>query len=68
MRLSSTTTLTATGILGITCALLAAVTLWALLTDPVTVTTAVHEGNLTAVLNSLARALGETLRTLLSYL
>ena len=68
MRLSSTTTLTATGILGITCALLAAVTLWILLTDPVTVATAVHEGSLAAILHALARALGETLRTLLRYL
>ena len=68
MRLSPTTTLTATGLVGITSALLAAATLWILLTDPVTVATAVHEGNLTAVLHSLARALGETIRTLLSYL
>jgi len=68
MRLSSTTTLTATGILGITCALLAAVTLWILLTDPVTVATSVHEGSYAAILHSLARTLGETLRTLLSYL
>ena len=68
MRLSSTTTLTATGILGITAALLAALMLWILLTDPMTVATAVHGGDFTPLLHSLARVLRETLRTFLSYL
>jgi hypothetical protein len=68
MKLSSTTAVTATGLIGITSALLAAATLWIVLTDPVTVATAVHEGSLTAILYSLARALGETLQALLSHL
>jgi hypothetical protein len=68
MKLSSTTAVTATGLIGISSALLAAATLWIVLTDPVTVATAVHEGSLAAILYSLARALGDWLRMVISYL
>jgi len=67
MRLASTG-LTATGVLGITCALLAIVTLWMLLTDPLTVATAVSDGGLAAMLDRLGHALEEAVRALLKYL
>ncbi len=67
MRLSSTA-LTVTGMLGILAAVLAAATLWMLLTDPVTVATTVDGGNLNSMLHSIASALRETFVALLRYL
>jgi len=62
------TALTVAGIVAIACMVLAAATLWLLFTDPVTVANAVNEGSLSAILQSLANALLETVRTLLQYL
>jgi uncharacterized membrane-anchored protein len=67
MRLASTT-LRAAGIIAIICALVASLVLWILLTDPVAVATAVNDGNLGAILSSLARTLGDAVRVLLRYL
>mgnify|MGYP007042368308 FL=1 len=62
------TAFTVAGIVAIACMVLAAATLWLLFTDPVTVANAVNEGSLSAILQSLANALLETVRTLLQYL
>jgi hypothetical protein len=56
------------GAVGLIAALLAAATIWLLLTDPVTVADAVSEHNITAVVRELAAILYEALRTLLRYL
>jgi hypothetical protein len=47
---------------------LAASTVWLLLTDPVTVATAVNEGDVSPFVRSLAEAIFEALQGLLRYL
>lgn len=56
------------GAVGLIAALLAAATIWLLLTDPVTVADAVSEQNITPVVRELAAILYEALRNLLRYL
>ena len=67
MKLASRT-LRVSGILAVTCALLATLVLWILLTDPVAVATAVNDRNPGTMLCLLARTLGDVLRVLLRYL
>jgi hypothetical protein len=47
---------------------LAAATIWLLLTNPVTMANAVNEGEITPLVRDLARVLFEALRGLLKYL
>jgi hypothetical protein len=47
---------------------LAAATIWLLLTNPVTMATAVNEGEITPLVRDLAQILFEALRGLLKYL
>jgi len=56
------------GIVGILAALVASLTIWLLLTDPVTVADAVSEQDITPVVRELATLLYEALRNLLRYL
>jgi hypothetical protein len=64
----SSTAMTLTTVAGILSALLAAATLWLLLTEPATVATAVNDHSLAPMLDSLARALAQTVVSLLKYL
>ncbi len=60
--------LKASGIIAITCVVLAVSTIWLVLSDPVAVATAVHTGDLSSVYTLVSHALIEALRTLLKYL
>ncbi len=62
------TTLRATGTLAVLCAVLAVATIWVVLTDPVTVTTAVNTGDLSSVFHLLTRALSDAFHALVRYL
>lgn len=62
------TTLRATGILGIVCALLAVATLWLVFTEPVTVATAVQQGNVSVLFDAFATALARVVRSVVYYL
>ncbi len=57
-----------TGALAAVCLVLAVCTLWIVLTDPVTVATAVDTRDLSSLLGLLARAVSDALRTVVRYL
>jgi hypothetical protein len=56
------------GLIAILSVVLAAATVWLLLTSPVTVATAVNEGEISPLVRELARVLLEALSGLLKYL
>lgn len=56
------------GLIAILSALLAGATIWLLLTDPITVAGALHDGTVTPLVRELAQALAGALRGLLSFL
>lgn len=56
------------GLVGIVSIVLAGATVWLFLTEPVTVATAVNEGEVTPLVRELARVLIEALTGLLKYL
>jgi hypothetical protein len=62
------TTLKATGVVGILCLVLSVATVWLVVTDPVSVATAVNSGDLSSVFSALARAFAEAFRAVLRYL
>jgi hypothetical protein len=67
MTLASTS-FKVTGILAVLCLMLAFCTLWVVLTDPVTVATAVDTRDLTSILGLLTRAFADAFRTVVRYL
>ena len=56
------------GAVAVISAILAAATIWLFLTDPVTVATAVNDGEITPLVRDLAQVLLDALRGLLRYL
>jgi hypothetical protein len=56
------------GLVAIVSVVLAAATIWLFLTEPVTVATAVNEGEVTPLVRELARVLLDALAGLLKYL
>jgi hypothetical protein len=56
------------GLIAIVSVVLAAATVWLLLTNPVTVATAVNEGEVSPLVRELARVLLDALAGLLKYL
>jgi hypothetical protein len=56
------------GLVAIVSIVLAAATIWLVLTEPVTVATAVNEGEVTPLVRELARVLLDALTGLLKYL
>ncbi len=62
------TTLKATGILGICCAVLAAATLWLVFTQPVTVARVVVDRDVTALFDAFTTALAGIVRAVAYYL
>ena len=60
--------LKASGIIAITCVVLAVSTIWLVLSDPVAVATAVQSGDLSSAYALVSRAIVEALRSLLRYL
>jgi hypothetical protein len=56
------------GLIAIVSVLLAVATVWLMLTNPVTVATAVNEGEISPLVQALAQALLEALAGLLRYL
>jgi hypothetical protein len=56
------------GLVAIVSVVLAAATIWLFLTEPVTVATAVNEGEVTPLVRELARVLIDALTGLLKYL
>lgn len=56
------------GLIALVSAVLAAATIWLFLTNPVTVATAVNEGDISPFVRNLARVVFEALRGLLKYL
>jgi hypothetical protein len=56
------------GLIAIVSIVLAAATVWLVLTEPVTVATAVNDGEISPVVRELARVLFEALAGLLKYL
>ena len=62
------TTFKLTGMLAVVCLLLAACALWVVLTDPVTVATAVDAHDLTSILGLLTRAFTDAFRAVVRYL
>jgi len=56
------------GLIAIVSVVLAAATVWLLLTNPVTVATAVNEGEISPLVRELARVLLDALAGLLRYL
>ena len=56
------------GLVAMVSAVLAAATVWLLLTNPVTVATAVNEGKVSPLVRELARVLLDALAGLLKYL
>jgi hypothetical protein len=57
-----------TGVLAVFCLVLAACTLWVVLTDPVTVATAVDTHDLSSILGLLTRAVSDAFRAVVRYL
>ena len=55
-------------VIALTCALLAGTTIWLLLTDPITVTGALHDGKVTPLVSEIARAVVDAIRSLLAFL
>ena len=62
------TTLRATGLLGITCTLLAVATLWLVFTEPVAITRVVQNGDFTALFDVFTAALVDAIRSAAKYL
>ncbi|HEY3383694.1 MAG TPA: hypothetical protein VGK32_18170 [Vicinamibacterales bacterium] len=62
------TTVRATGALAVMCTVLAIATIWVMMTDPVTVATAVNQGDLSSVFSLLSHALASAFRALVRYL
>jgi hypothetical protein len=60
--------LKASGIIAVTCVVLAVSTILLVLSDPVSVATAVQAGDLSSAYTLVSHALAEALRTLLKYL
>jgi hypothetical protein len=58
----------ASGIIAITCVVLAVSTIWLVLSDPVAVATAVQAGDLSSAYALVSHALVEALHSLLKYL
>ena len=58
----------ASGIIAITCVVLAVSTIWLVLSDPVAVATAVQAGDLSSAYALVSHALADALRSLLRYL
>jgi ABC-type multidrug transport system permease subunit len=56
------------GVIAVVSVILAAATIWLLLTNPVTVATAVNEGEISPFVRSLAQVLFDALKGLLKYL
>ncbi len=56
------------GAIGVVSAVIAGATIWLLLTDPVTVADAVHEGQVTPLVRELASVLYQAFSGLLKYL
>jgi len=56
------------GTVAVVSALVAGATIWLLLTDPITVAGALHNGTVTPLVRELARAVADALRGLLSFL
>ncbi len=56
------------GTVAVVAALLAAATIWLMLTDPVTVANSVNEGDISPLVRQLASVMYEALRGLLKYL
>jgi hypothetical protein len=56
------------GVIALVSVILAAATIWLFLTNPVTVATAVNEGEISPLVRELARVLFEALAGLLKYL
>jgi hypothetical protein len=62
------TALRATGVLGVTCLVLAVATLWLVFTEPVTVARVVQEGDMAALFEAVTSALAGFVRTAARYL
>jgi hypothetical protein len=62
------TSLSLFGMVAIVAAILAASTIWLVLTDPVTVANSVSEGDVSPLVRELASAVFEALKGLLKYL
>jgi hypothetical protein len=60
--------LRASGIIAVTCVVLAVSTIWLVLSDPIAVATAVQAGDLSSAYTLVSHALAEALRTLIRYL
>ena len=56
------------GVIALLAAIIAAATIWLLLTDPVTVATAVDEGEITPLIRQLAEVIYNAIAGLLQYL
>ena len=56
------------GLIAITCAVLAVSAIWLVLSDPIAVATAVQAGDLSSAYTLVSHAFLEALRTLLEYL
>lgn len=55
-------------VIAVACAVLAGATIWLLLSDPVTVTGALHDGTVTPIVRALAQAVVDAFRSLLAFL
>ena len=55
-------------LIGVSCAVIAAATIWLLVTDPVTVANAVNEGQISPLVERLAEILYNAIAGLLQYL
>ena len=62
------TSLSLFGMIAVVSAVLAAATIWLVLTDPVTVANSVNEGDVSPLVRELASAVYEALKGLLKYL
>lgn len=56
------------GVIGVLCAILAGATIWLMLTDPVTMVSAVDEGEVSPLIRELAQVLFNAVAGLLKYL
>ena len=56
------------GVIALVSVILAAATIWLLVTNPVTVATAVNEGEITPFVRNLAQVIFDALKGLLKYL
>ncbi len=56
------------GLIGVVCAILASATIWLMLTDPVTMVSAVDEGDVSPLIRELAQVLYNAMSGLLGYL